>query len=316
MFSKDQFMEIQVLDTVLICQLEDAHFDSYCDDVHSFTEKFPEQETKVKDALKAKDHGALKSSVTTINGMMKKIHAKELAEKTSALLTKIEEAAHDELQSLAIDIIKSISMLSIDLQMLEYKNKPGDKEYAEEKAYENPPEKSLEEMVGAVTTEAPAAEEKPVAEQPKPAPVTTKATSATASSIKEENTGGNSVLAVDDTSFFLATIKSFLSDSGYRVTCINGGRQALNFLKNNTPDLFILDIEMPEMDGFELAENIRSMGITKPIIFLTGNSKTDAVQRAIKVGANDFIIKPVNKAQLLERIGRYLEPDFTYYDYD
>ncbi|MDR2599385.1 MAG: response regulator [Oscillospiraceae bacterium] len=296
MFNKDQFMEIQELDTVLICQMEDAQFNKYSDEIHNFTEKFPEQETSVKDALKSKDQKTLRNAVTTIHGMMNKIHAANLAKKCSTFLEKAEEAAHDELQALAIEIIKAVATLSIDLQMLEYKSKPSD---GEAEVFDSPTEAAVVEKASAA----------PVAATPPKTTFTTKV-------VKDDSKGKNNVVAVDDTSFFLATIKSFLADSGYNITCINGGKQTLNYLKNNIPDLFILDIEMPEMDGFELAEHIRGAGITVPIIFLTGNSKTDAVQRAIKVGANDFIIKPVNKAQLLERIGRYIEPDFDNYYFD
>ncbi|MCL2103413.1 MAG: response regulator, partial [Syntrophorhabdaceae bacterium] len=69
---------------------------------------------------------------------------------------------------------------------------------------------------------------------------------------------------------------------------------------------FLLDIEMPEMDGYELARRIRESGHAAPIIFLTGNARKDSVARALQAGAADFIVKPVAKAELLERIGKYI----------
>ena len=119
----------------------------------------------------------------------------------------------------------------------------------------------------------------------------------------------NTILAVDDRHFFLTAIKTMLQDTGYKVTCINSGESALRYLQKHTPDLFILDIEMPEMDGYELAQRIKKAGHTAPIIFLTGNAKKDCVVKALQAGAADFIVKPINKEQLLERIGRYIEPD-------
>ncbi|MDR2531275.1 MAG: response regulator [Oscillospiraceae bacterium] len=124
---------------------------------------------------------------------------------------------------------------------------------------------------------------------------------------KQTKSTNNNILAVDDANFFLMTIKAMLQCSGYKVTCINTGAAALNYLKNNSPGLFILDIEMPEMDGYELARKIRGAGHSAPIIFLTGNSKKDSVIKAIQAGANDFIVKPVNKDQLLERLGKYIK---------
>ncbi|MDR2558409.1 MAG: response regulator [Oscillospiraceae bacterium] len=119
----------------------------------------------------------------------------------------------------------------------------------------------------------------------------------------------NNILAVDDVNFFLRTIKSILRDSGYNVTCVNSGSMALDYLKAHKPDLFILDIDMPEMDGYELAREIKNAGHTAPIIFLTGNARKDSVAKAVQAGAVDFIIKPVRKDHLLERIGKYIKPE-------
>ena len=119
--------------------------------------------------------------------------------------------------------------------------------------------------------------------------------------------GKNTILAVDDQHFFLNSIKVMLQDSGYKLTCINSGTSALNYLKVNQPDLFILDIEMPAMDGYELARRIRASGQTAPIIFLTGNSTKSSVLQALQAGADDFIVKPVSKDQLLKRIGKYIK---------
>ena len=120
----------------------------------------------------------------------------------------------------------------------------------------------------------------------------------------------SSILAVDDVTFFLNTLKSFLQDISCKLTCVNSGEAALRFLNRNDPDLFILDIEMPEMNGYELAQKIRAKGHKAPIIFLTGNASENDVIKAIKVGASDFIVKPINKKQLLERIAKFI--DFRY----
>ncbi|MCL2026214.1 MAG: response regulator [Leptospirales bacterium] len=124
-------------------------------------------------------------------------------------------------------------------------------------------------------------------------------------------TAKNTILAVDDLHIFLNSIKAKLHNTGYKVTCINSGTSALRYLKIHRPALFILDIEMPGMDGYELAHKIRESGQTAPIIFLTGNSRKDSVIRALRAGAADFLVKPVTKAELLGRIGKYIEPDLT-----
>ena len=117
-----------------------------------------------------------------------------------------------------------------------------------------------------------------------------------------------SILAVDDTAFFLSTLKALIQgETNYKLTCVNSGVAALRFLMTGKPDLFILDIEMPEMNGYELARKIREAKHTAPIIFLTGNSSKDYVLKAIQAGAADFIVKPINKEHVLEKINKFIE---------
>ena len=127
---------------------------------------------------------------------------------------------------------------------------------------------------------------------------------------EEGGDGKNKILAVDDRAFFLNALKSLLQGSGYKLVCVNSGIAALSYLQKNSPDLFILDIEMPGMDGYELAGKIKAAGHKAPIIFLTGNAKKEYVVKAIHSGGSDFIVKPISKAQVLERIGKYIQPSF------
>ena len=115
-----------------------------------------------------------------------------------------------------------------------------------------------------------------------------------------------SILAVDDQAISLSTLRSFLKDTPYKLTCSASGEDALKYIQHNSPDLFILDIMMPEMDGYELAGKIRKHGQKAPIIFLTGNSTKESVLKAILAGGADFIVKPVNKEQVLRRISRFI----------
>jgi len=117
---------------------------------------------------------------------------------------------------------------------------------------------------------------------------------------------GIRILAVDDTAFFLTILKKILSDTRYILTCVSSGRDALKYLEKHQPDIFLLDIEMPGMDGYELAARIKESGQKAPIIFLTGNAKKEHLAKAVKSGAVDFIIKPINKDVLLTKIHKYL----------
>jgi CheY-like chemotaxis protein len=114
------------------------------------------------------------------------------------------------------------------------------------------------------------------------------------------------ILAVDDSPLSLQTLKSQLSDTPYKLICVTSGADALRFVEKKKPDLFILDLEMPEMNGHELANELMDRDLLAPMIFLTGNSDKDSVVKALSVGASDFVIKPINKAQILERIKKYI----------
>ena len=119
-----------------------------------------------------------------------------------------------------------------------------------------------------------------------------------------------SILVVDDNKLNLATARTVLSDK-YRVIPVMKGQQALTFLERGECDLILLDINMPEMDGFEVLKRIREMERCRnmPVIFLTADDDAETETRCFKEGAVDFIAKPFVPEIMLSRIGRALELD-------
>jgi len=115
------------------------------------------------------------------------------------------------------------------------------------------------------------------------------------------------ILAVDDVPEVLTAIQDSLKAS-YKVFGVTGGEAALKFIEKQAPDLFILDIEMPEMGGIELASILRAKPEYKrtPLIFLTGNTARQYVLGAMQVGANDFLLKPTSQEELLTKVNMYL----------
>jgi len=116
------------------------------------------------------------------------------------------------------------------------------------------------------------------------------------------------ILAVDDMPEILSFVNSALKKH-YKVIAVPSGKAALNVMKSQKPDLFLLDIDMPEMDGFELLMIIRtSAEFSKtPVVFLTGNSSRDHVTAAMLNGCNDFIVKPTTYEYLLTIVGKYMK---------
>ena len=115
------------------------------------------------------------------------------------------------------------------------------------------------------------------------------------------------ILAVDDMPEILSFVNNALKNH-CKVIAVPGGKMALKVLETKTPDLFLLDIDMPEMNGFELAGIIRNKieYAETPLIFLTGNSTREHIATAMAVGCNDFIVKPASHDYLLTKVGKFL----------
>ena len=118
--------------------------------------------------------------------------------------------------------------------------------------------------------------------------------------------GVKRIVAVDDSNVILKTIKSVLSTEEYDLHPFSTGRRALDYLvqKDNKPDLIILDIEMPEMNGYDVLERIKKMDHLKdvPVIFLTANNEKKQVIKAATGGVSDYVIKPIDKEILLKKL--------------
>lgn len=116
------------------------------------------------------------------------------------------------------------------------------------------------------------------------------------------------ILTVDDNPGNLTIINGILKEF-YKVYPVDSGATALRFLEKQKPDLFLIDVEMPEMSGVELFGKIKadSRFADTPVIFLTGNTETEGEEAAFKLGASDYIRKPINDTILLARIRMHLE---------
>lgn len=117
------------------------------------------------------------------------------------------------------------------------------------------------------------------------------------------------ILVVDDDTSNLRMASRILSAEQMRVSCLKSGEDALAFLKDNRPDLILLDVHMPGMDGFEALAAIRSGQETAdiPVIFLTADDDSSTETRGLKAGAKDFIKKPFVPEVLLLRVRHTIE---------
>jgi two-component system sensor histidine kinase/response regulator len=112
------------------------------------------------------------------------------------------------------------------------------------------------------------------------------------------------VLAIDDENDVLLIIRSALHAEGYEVVTANNGYDGLALAEDASPDLIILDIMMPEMDGFEVLEQLKENERTAhiPIVILTGVSSKDKIREALNKGIDYYIVKPFDYQDLVSKV--------------
>ena len=118
------------------------------------------------------------------------------------------------------------------------------------------------------------------------------------------------VLVVDDYAENVELMEELLTASGYKVATAYDGDEALKKVKLDKPDLLLLDIMMPKMDGYQVCEALRSSEETKeiPIIFVTAKTEVKDWTHAIfNVGVNSYITKPINPKKLLDKVKSVLK---------
>ncbi len=120
---------------------------------------------------------------------------------------------------------------------------------------------------------------------------------------------GASILVVDDTPANLQVLVGMLKEHGHRVRPVLEGRLALRAAKAEVPDLVLLDINMPDMNGFEVCEQLKADPklADTPVIFISGNTETVDKVRAFSVGGVDYVTKPFQMAEVEARVATHLE---------
>jgi diguanylate cyclase (GGDEF)-like protein len=117
------------------------------------------------------------------------------------------------------------------------------------------------------------------------------------------------IVAIDDDTELLSLIEALLAPIGARIVKCNDPLRALNFLSEHSPDLVMLDVDMPNLNGIELCRVLRNdpRWASVPVLFLTARTETDNVMRMFEAGADDFVAKPVLGPELVARVRNRLE---------
>jgi DNA-binding response OmpR family regulator len=111
------------------------------------------------------------------------------------------------------------------------------------------------------------------------------------------------ILIVEDAPANIQTLTATLKVKGYQISVATNGKQALDVVARVRPDLILLDVMMPEMDGFETCQRLKASEQWRdiPIIFLTAKTETADIVRGFELGAVDYVSKPFNAHELLAR---------------
>jgi len=117
----------------------------------------------------------------------------------------------------------------------------------------------------------------------------------------EPSTKKNRILVVDDERGLVKLIRLNLEQDGFEVVEANNGAQAMEKLRTTLPDLVLLDVMMPDIDGFQVLRMIREIGNT-PVIMLTAKGEESDIVRGLELGADDYITKPFSPKVLTSRI--------------
>ena len=117
---------------------------------------------------------------------------------------------------------------------------------------------------------------------------------------------GEKILIIDDSDALRSLLESILPFAGYRAVSAATGREGLKLVEQTQPDVILTDLELPDMSGLKILEDLNERGITIPTIMMTGYGSEGIAARALQLGVRDYLIKPFTTEEVLSSIERAL----------
>ncbi len=126
---------------------------------------------------------------------------------------------------------------------------------------------------------------------------------------RKKKAGKHKILVVDDEPDLVLMLQDKLEMSGYEVITASNGKEGLEKAIEDGPDVVLLDVQMPVMDGLEMLEALRKHpeGVSKVVIMVSVRSQKDDLNRAEACGVKDYVVKPFELSALVEKVGEVLE---------
>ena len=125
---------------------------------------------------------------------------------------------------------------------------------------------------------------------------------------EDASTSRKTVMAVDDDHSMVAFIGMLMKQQGHEFVGLHSGRECLAQIQDVRPDILILDVNMPEIDGFDTCRKLRAehSNISIPVLFLTGNVTEFGLLSAISAGGTEYLVKPIDAEVLATRVNYWL----------
>jgi len=114
----------------------------------------------------------------------------------------------------------------------------------------------------------------------------------------------STILIVDDVPMNIQVAMNILKNEGYKMLFAQSGKKAFDIIENNNIDLILLDVMMPELNGFEVCTELKKNNktIDIPIIFLSGKDSSSDIEKAYEVGGSDYVVKPFINIELIKKV--------------
>lgn len=119
--------------------------------------------------------------------------------------------------------------------------------------------------------------------------------------------GKAKILYVEDEPFLARIVKESLESRNYEVLMVTDGKEAVPLFQSAQPDICVLDVMLPHVDGYSIAAEIRKVSPAMPIIFVTAKTQTHDLLKAFEVGGNDYLRKPFSLEELIARVNNLLQ---------
>ena len=117
-----------------------------------------------------------------------------------------------------------------------------------------------------------------------------------------------SVLVADDDADICALVATILTRAGFRTSTVGDGRQVLEAARDETPQLYVLDVRMPDMSGLDVCRELKASGrMSGPVLLISAESSEDDVAAGFAAGCDDYLPKPFSASELVRRVGQLLE---------